>query len=210
MDHLANTDPQHALLLTNTDPQPDLLGEDLFGIREQRQRHSGRCPVRWRAHSDHRRVRKCQGYLNVKLKGLTYETSEFTLPASLSETEPVIGINTFASLAGSANLTDTFDNIPATTFFIPSDEAFASSNVSSPSGTTASLLEGHVIPNFIGYLPSLVNGSTLTTQAGSVVTVTIQGDNYYINNALIITSNAILENGVAHVIDQVYLLLLTC
>jgi len=128
---------------------------------------------------------------------------EFTLPASLSETEPVIGINTFASLAGSANLTDTFDNIPATTFFIPSDEAFASSNVSSPSGTTASLLEGHVIPNFIGYLPSLVNGSTLTTQAGSVVTVTIQGDNYYINNALIITSNAILENGVAHVIDQV-------
>jgi uncharacterized surface protein with fasciclin (FAS1) repeats len=155
-------------------------------------------------------VRKCQGYLNVKLKGLTYETSEFTLPASLSETEPVIGINTFASLAGSANLTDTFDNIPATTFFIPSDEAFASSNVSSSSATTGSLLEGHVIPNFIGYLPSLVNGSTLTTQAGSVVTVTIQGDNYYINNALIITSNAILENGVAHVIDQVYPLLLTC
>ena len=145
----------------------------------------------------------------MKLKGLTCGTSQFTLPAPLSETEPAIGINTFASLAGSANLTDTFDNIPYSTFFIPSDEAFASSNASS-SGTTASLLEGHVIPNFVGYLPSLVNGSTLTTQAGSVVTVTIQGDNYYINDALIVSSNVILDNGVAHVLDKVYLLLLTC
>ena len=141
----------------------------------------------------------------MKLKGLTYGTSQFTLPAPLSETEPSLGINTFASLADSANLTDTFDNIPYSTFFLPSDEAFANSNGSSASAATANLLEGHVIPNFVGYLPSLVNGSTLTTQSGTVVTVTIQGENYYINNAQIITSNAILENGVAHVIDGVCL-----
>ena len=116
-----------------------------------------------------------------------------------------MGINTFASLAGGANLTDTFDNIPYSTFFIPSDEAFANSNASTSSATTASLLEGHVIPNFVGYLPSLVNGSTLTTQTGSFVTVTIQGGDYYINDALIVSSNAILDNGVAHVIDKVCL-----
>jgi uncharacterized surface protein with fasciclin (FAS1) repeats len=145
----------------------------------------------------------------VKLRGLTYGTSKFTLPASLSETEQATGLNTFASLAGSANLTDTFDSIDYSTFFIPSDEAFANSNASSLSAATVSLLEGHVIPNFVGYLPSLVNGSTLTTQAGSFVTVTIQGDNYYINDALIVSSNVILDNGVAHVIDKVCLLLLT-
>ena len=113
------------------------------------------------------------------------------------------------SLASSANLTDTFDNIPYSTFFIPSNEAFTDANDSSPSAATADLLTGHVIPDFAGYLPSLVNGSTLTTQAGSSVTVTIQGDNYYINDAMIVSSNMILENGVAHVIDQVCLLLLT-
>jgi uncharacterized surface protein with fasciclin (FAS1) repeats len=151
-------------------------------------------------------VRKCQGYpLSVKLKELTNATSKFTLPAPLSVTEQAVGINTFASLASSANLTDTFDSIPYSTFFIPSDEAFASFNASTPSTATANLLEGHLIPDFVGYLPSLVNGSTLTTQAGSIVTVTIRGDDYYINDALIVSSNIILDNGVAHVIDGVCL-----
>jgi len=127
---------------------------------------------------------------------------QFTLPASLSTTLQASGETTFTSLASSANLTDAFDNIPASTFFIPSNEAFANA-IASPSTATATLLEGHVIPNFLGYLPNLVNGSTLTTQSGSVVTVTIQGDNYFINNAMIVSSNLILENGVAHVIDQI-------
>jgi uncharacterized surface protein with fasciclin (FAS1) repeats len=144
-----------------------------------------------------------------RLKGLTSGTSQFTLPVSLSVTVQVTGESTFASLASSANLTDAFDNIPYSTFFVPSNGAFANADASSPSAGTASLLEGHVIPNFVGYLPSLVNGSTLTTQAGSLVTVTIQGENYYINDAMIVSSNLILENGVAHVIDKVCLFLLT-
>lgn len=143
-----------------------------------------------------------------RLKGLTRGTSQFTLPVSLSVTVQATGESTFASLASSANLTDALDNLPYSTFFVPSNEAFASAGASSPSAATASLLEGHVIPNFVGYLPSLVNGSTLTTQTGSLVTVTIQDSNYYIDGAMIISSNLILENGVAHVIDKVCLLLL--
>ena len=144
-----------------------------------------------------------------RLKGLTNGTSQFTLPVSLSETLEVTGESTFVSLADSTNLTDAFDNLPYSTFFIPSNAAFASANEDSPSAGTASLLEGHVIPNFVGYLPNLVNGSTLTTEAGSTVTVTIQGDNYFINEAMIIASNLVLDNGVAHVLDGVCLLLLT-
>jgi uncharacterized surface protein with fasciclin (FAS1) repeats len=154
-------------------------------------------------------VSKCQGYSSCEVERTNaWGTSIFTLPASLSATVQATGESTFASLANSANLTDAFDNIPYSTFFIPSDEAFANANAS-PSAATANLLSGHVIPNFVGYLPSLVNGSTLTTQAGSSVTVTVQGNNYYINDALIVSSNLILENGVAHVIDQVCLFLLT-
>lgn len=67
----------------------------------------------------------------------------------------------------------------------------------------ACILQGHVVPNFAGYLPSLVNGSTLTTLAGTNLTVTIQGDDYYIDDALIVSSNLITENGVSHVINQV-------
>jgi uncharacterized surface protein with fasciclin (FAS1) repeats len=70
------------------------------------------------------------------------------------------------------------------------------------------MISGFVIPNFVGYLPSLKNGSTYTTRAGTTVTVTVQGSDYYINNAKIIGANMILENGVAHVVDQVRLLLL--
>lgn len=66
-----------------------------------------------------------------------------------------------------------------------------------------SLLLGHVIPNFVGYLPSLMNGTMYTSQGGTNFTVTVNGNDYYINNAKIVTSNVIVENGVAHVIDQV-------
>jgi hypothetical protein len=54
-------------------------------------------------------------------------------------------------------------------------------------------------------LPTLKNGATYLTQGGANVTVTVRGNDYYINNAKIIASNQILENGVAHVIDQVSL-----
>jgi len=65
------------------------------------------------------------------------------------------------------------------------------------------LLLGHMISNFVGYLPSLSNGTTYTSQSGTTFTVIIQGSDYYINNAKILTSNVIVDNGVAHVVDQV-------
>lgn len=61
----------------------------------------------------------------------------------------------------------------------------------------------HLIPNFAGYLPSLTHGTTLRSKSGSEFTVKVQGSDYYLNNAKIILSNVIVENGVAHVIDQV-------
>lgn len=64
-------------------------------------------------------------------------------------------------------------------------------------------MDAHIIPNFAGYLPYLTNGLKLLTQAGTTVTVRVEGSDFYLNNAKIIASNLILENGVAHVLDQV-------
>lgn len=99
----------------------------------------------------------------------------------------------------------TLDNTPSITCFIPSNAAFSTPNATSRYASSASLLSGHVISNFVGYLPSLENGATFTTQGGTNVTVTVRGTDTFINNAKIIASNQILENGVAHVIDSVSL-----
>lgn len=129
--------------------------------------------------------------------------SLFTVPLVLSATAEATGQTTFVSLTNGSNQTSILDNTPLITVFIPTNDAFAAANISTASSGTASLLSAHVVPNFAGYLPSLTNGSTFTTQDGTVVTVSIQGDDYYVNDAKIVSSNLILDNGVAHVIDSV-------
>jgi uncharacterized surface protein with fasciclin (FAS1) repeats len=129
--------------------------------------------------------------------------SYFTLPALISETAIADNHTTFTDLAASANLTSTIDNAPGVTCFIPTNAAFAKPNSKSSYTTTASLLFGHIIPDFIGYLPSLTNGATFTTQEGTNITVSVKGSDIYINNAKIIASNLIVDNGVCHVLDSV-------
>jgi uncharacterized surface protein with fasciclin (FAS1) repeats len=86
---------------------------------------------------------------------------------------------------------------------VPSNEAFDNAGVSAVGSGTASLLGGHVIPNFAGYLPDLTDGLQLTDRNGNNVTIHIRNEEYFVGKARIIRSNQILENGVAHVIDQV-------
>lgn len=129
--------------------------------------------------------------------------SYFTLPETLSNTANANGETAFTGLASSYSLTETLDNTPEITCFIPNNDAFAMPGSTSNYSSIKSLLLGHVIPNFVGYLPSLTIGTTYTSQGGSNFTVTVNDGDYYINNAKIILANVIVENGVAHVIDQV-------
>lgn len=129
--------------------------------------------------------------------------SYFTLPEALSSTAIANGHTAFAGLGNSSNMTSTLDNTPTITCFIPSNAAFSGVNATSNYTSSASLLSGHIIPNFVGYLPSLTNGASYQTQGGTNITITVRGNDYYVNNAKIIASNQILENGVAHVIDSI-------
>ncbi|OAP55316.1 hypothetical protein AYL99_10289 [Fonsecaea erecta] len=127
----------------------------------------------------------------------------FTVPVNLSTTAQTTGQTTFLSLASASNQSSVLDSTPLITVFIPTNQAFAAANINPSSSGLPSILAGHVVQNFAGYLPSLGNGATFITQSGTTVTVTIQGDDYFVNNAKIVSSNLILENGVAHVIDTV-------
>lgn len=128
----------------------------------------------------------------------------FTLPSSLSSTINSTGLSSLGSLLSQTNLTGSFDASDSITIFTPNNAAFAAAaNSTGNPSTLPNLLSNHVIPNFLGYLPSLVNGATYTTLSGGNLTITIKNGVYYVNNAKIVSSNTILSNGVAHVIDQV-------
>jgi hypothetical protein len=129
--------------------------------------------------------------------------SLFTVPLVLSSTAEATGQTTFVSLTDASNQTSVLDSTPLITVFIPTNDAFAAANISTAFNNTAALLSAHILPNFAGYLPSLINGSTYTTQDNTSITVSVQGEDYYVNNAKIVSSNLILDNGVAHVIDTV-------
>lgn len=144
------------------------------------------------------------------LKSICTTTADsfFTKPISLSATSNQTGNTQFASRLGRSNLTYLLDNTPSITAFIPSDAAFAAvGNYTQTSAQIASQLSNHIITNQVLYLPRLVNGACYRTKAGNEIAVTVKGSRYFINDAEISQPDLILENGVAHIINKVMLLL---
>lgn len=110
------------------------------------------------------------------------------------------GNTMFASLANSTNMTSTLETKHSVTVFLPSNAAFSSTNLTSSAADT---LANHVVTGFVGYLPDLKDGSTLTTQKGEVLAISVRDGQWFVNGGRITQANLVLENGVAHVIDKV-------
>lgn len=110
----------------------------------------------------------------------------------------------FASRLSQSNLTCLLDNTPSITVFIPSDAAFATAGNSTQTlSQIGSQLLGHVLVDQVLYLPRLVDGATYRTKAGTTITISIRGGRYFVNGVLIVQSDFILENGVAHILNKV-------
>ncbi|GAM39058.1 hypothetical protein TCE0_034f10287 [Talaromyces pinophilus] len=127
----------------------------------------------------------------------------FTLPQSFRDTFANTNATSFASGLNRTGLASIIDNPTGVTIFSTSNEVYQGSiqqNVTTASLT--STLSNHIIPNFLGYTPSLSNGTVLTTQSGNNLTVTFTNGEWYINNAKIIAPNQITSNGVAHIVDS--------
>lgn len=108
-----------------------------------------------------------------------------------------------------AELAGTLAGPGAFTVFAPTDAAFdllpagtLDALLADPTGDLQSILLYHVLDNIV-LSSDLENNQTATTLFGEDVTVTIEGDDVFINGAQVIQADIVTVNGVVHVIDAV-------
>jgi uncharacterized surface protein with fasciclin (FAS1) repeats len=95
------------------------------------------------------------------------------------------------------------------TLFAPTDAAFAAlpagtidALLADPTGLLTQILLYHVV-DAQALSTDLSDGQMIATLNGADVTVTINGNGVFINNAQVIVADIIADNGVVHVIDAV-------
>ncbi|KAE9382004.1 FAS1 domain-containing protein [Stipitochalara longipes BDJ] len=95
---------------------------------------------------------------------------------------------------------------PNMTFFAPNTQAALTAfTARAPTMSTSQLaatFNYHAVPNFIGYSSQLTNGMQLQTSEGTNLTITIQGNETFVNGARILISDYLVANGVVHLIDR--------
>ena len=119
--------------------------------------------------------------------------------------------NTLEAAVIAAGLAPVLSGEGPFTVFAPTDEAFANlpaglvdQLLMDPTGDLATILTYHVIGADVRST-DLMDGMMATTLQGQDVTVTINADGIFINDAQVILADIEAENGVVHVIDAVLL-----
>jgi uncharacterized surface protein with fasciclin (FAS1) repeats len=119
--------------------------------------------------------------------------------------------NTLEAAVVAAGLVETLSGTGPFTVFAPTDAAFAAlpagtveTLLADPTGTLTDILLYHVV-GAQALSTDLTNGQTVTTLQGQAVTVTINADGVFINNAQVTVADIVTDNGVIHVIDAVLL-----
>jgi transforming growth factor-beta-induced protein len=132
-------------------------------------------------------------------------------PADIVDTAVADGrFKTLVAAVTAAGLVDTLKGAGPFTVFAPTDDAFAKL----PAGTVESLLKAenleqlknillyHVVAGKV-MAADVVKLTTAMTLQGTNVTIKIDGDKVYINDAQVIITDIETLNGVIHVIDMV-------
>ena len=95
---------------------------------------------------------------------------------------------------------------PSNTIFAPNTQeavdTFNSLSATMNQDQLASIFNYHTVPGFLGYSTELKDGMQLRTLQGMNLTITVQGNNTYVNGARIITYDYLVCNGVVHMIDK--------
>lgn len=128
------------------------------------------------------------------------------LPQNISTTAVSLNLTSAVGILGNLSLADTVDDTRDVTVFVPNNEAFQRIGGNLANLTTqnlTSILQYHVVAGQVLYSTDLTNGSSLGTLGGENVTITLEGDSVYVNNAEVIYPNVLVRNGVVHVIDRV-------
>jgi uncharacterized surface protein with fasciclin (FAS1) repeats len=119
--------------------------------------------------------------------------------------------NTLEAAVLAAGLQGALSGPGPLTLFAPTDAAFAAlpagtidALLADPTGLLTQILLYHVV-GASALSTDLSDGQVIATLNGADVTVTINGNGVFINNAQVIVADIIADNGVVHVIDAVLL-----
>jgi len=119
--------------------------------------------------------------------------------------------NTLEIALNASSLNETLGNPGDFTLFAPTDAAFAllpagtvDDLLADPTGALLNVLLYHALSGTV-VSSMLSDGMMATTIQGSDITVTINADGVFINNARVTTADIMATNGVVHVIDAVLL-----
>ncbi|MBK7789232.1 MAG: fasciclin domain-containing protein [Saprospiraceae bacterium] len=118
---------------------------------------------------------------------------------------------TLVAAVSAAGLVSTLQGGGPFTVFAPTDAAFAAlpagtieALLADPQGLLTQILLYHAVAGE-ALSSDLSNGQTIATINGKEITVTINADGVFINNAKVTVADLLADNGVVHVIDAVLL-----
>jgi uncharacterized surface protein with fasciclin (FAS1) repeats len=102
-----------------------------------------------------------------------------------------------------ANMVSTIDDLNGVTMFVPSNEAIARlGRLNLSTDQISTIIRYHIIPS-LEYSSTLADNEILPTLQGESVTVDIQGNRIFVNDAEITDANILTANGVVHRINAV-------
>ena len=126
------------------------------------------------------------------------------LPGLASDTATAAGLTHLVEALTIAGLADAVNTATGVTIFAPTNAAFDALGDwrNLPVETLVSVLTYHVV-TATAYSTGLVDGQQLATLQGETVVVGVSGNGVTVNNASVVLANALVQNGVVHVINQV-------
>ncbi len=150
------------------------------------------------------------------MKTLKYLLLFYFLPFLVSAQNTVVDViitsdihNTLEAAVIAADLVETLSGEGPFTVFAPTDAAFADlpdglldDLLADPAGDLTDILLYHVLAADVRST-DLFDGQMATTINGQDVTVSINADGIFINDAQVIVADIVTDNGVVHVIDAV-------
>jgi transforming growth factor-beta-induced protein len=146
--------------------------------------------------------------------GVVHVIDAVLLPPTVTVVDIVVNSpnhKTLETAVIAAGLADDLSGAGPFTVFAPTDAAFAAlpagtlaSLLADPTGALTDILLYHVLSGKVKST-SLRNGMTATTLLGKDITVTINANGVFINNAKVTVADIMADNGVVHVIDAVLL-----
>jgi transforming growth factor-beta-induced protein len=124
-------------------------------------------------------------------------------PKTVAETAVTAGLTELAAALTKADLVSAVDDTKTLTIFAPTNEAMKAAKWETLDlATLTAVLTYHVVPA-VAYSTDLTDGEKVPTLQGEDITLSISGGVVKANGATVVVANALTQNGVVHVIDQV-------